>query len=399
MSARPCAGNAEPRLLDHWVPGANNTLTKLWQRLGEKKQGRGQDRYITSQGEKDKLTAAAEAQPARPRYHVASRLEHSGCTSACSSRSTSVNELIKQYVPSARSRKYLARIKGTWRGVPTTVGSQVSPASRASSLPAALRHRLRECSRPTRRNTKGKTDNGLGSLSQQPAEQLFKAGHPVGLPMGQTSDAVDWSAAVQFLRRRHGGRQGQHQGRFAEPARPRISQEADAVNPPGLCLGRRRQQPLDLSARARAIMNPPSSWAVAKRDIRRSPRRSGIIRCRADEGPLRRQLPQFYGCGNSPRTSRPQGLLLHLSRKESVAELMEASSGYDLPSSEHVRPRHLEEGRAAARHHLFVSAARRRGHVDRGTAGAPRGRRPIYNQAINTVMWRSSPSNEVSSTA
>ena len=28
------------------------------------------------------------------------------------------------------------------------------------------------------------------------AEQLFKGGYPVGLPMGQTSDAVDWVGAL-----------------------------------------------------------------------------------------------------------------------------------------------------------------------------------------------------------
>ena len=47
---------------DHWVPGANDALTKLCKEWGGKNKVDVQIDYITSQGEKDKLTAAAEAQ-------------------------------------------------------------------------------------------------------------------------------------------------------------------------------------------------------------------------------------------------------------------------------------------------------------------------------------------------
>ena len=35
-----------------------------------------------------------------------------------------VNQLIKQYGPISPVAEYLAKIKGTWRGVPTAVGSR-----------------------------------------------------------------------------------------------------------------------------------------------------------------------------------------------------------------------------------------------------------------------------------
>src|SRR5262249_33816501 len=47
---------------DHWVPGANNTFTKICNEWGAKNKVEVKIDYITSQGEKDKLTAAAEAQ-------------------------------------------------------------------------------------------------------------------------------------------------------------------------------------------------------------------------------------------------------------------------------------------------------------------------------------------------
>ncbi|HXW42916.1 MAG TPA: ABC transporter substrate-binding protein, partial [Xanthobacteraceae bacterium] len=56
------AGSLSLGVWDHWVPGANNTLTKLCNEWGAKNNCEVKIDYITSQGEKDKLTAAAEAQ-------------------------------------------------------------------------------------------------------------------------------------------------------------------------------------------------------------------------------------------------------------------------------------------------------------------------------------------------
>src|SRR5262249_9067966 len=50
------------RLWDHLVPGGNNTLTKLCNEWGEKNKVEISIDYITSQGDKDLLTASAEAQ-------------------------------------------------------------------------------------------------------------------------------------------------------------------------------------------------------------------------------------------------------------------------------------------------------------------------------------------------
>ena len=56
------AGKISLGLWDHWVPGANDTLTKLCNEWGEKNKVEVKIDYITSQGDKDLLTASAEAQ-------------------------------------------------------------------------------------------------------------------------------------------------------------------------------------------------------------------------------------------------------------------------------------------------------------------------------------------------
>ena len=56
------AGKLALGVWDHWVPGANTTLTKLCNEWGEKNKVEVSIDYITSQGDKDLLTASAEAQ-------------------------------------------------------------------------------------------------------------------------------------------------------------------------------------------------------------------------------------------------------------------------------------------------------------------------------------------------
>src|ERR1044072_5315655 len=113
---------------DHWVPGANNTLTKLCNEWGEKNKVEVKIDYITSQGEKDKLTAAAEAQ-AGTGHDIMSHRDWN--IQIHQQRLEPLNDvvesLIKTHGPISPVAEYLGKIKGTWRGVPTTVGSQVKP--------------------------------------------------------------------------------------------------------------------------------------------------------------------------------------------------------------------------------------------------------------------------------
>jgi ABC-type glycerol-3-phosphate transport system substrate-binding protein len=56
------AGKLSMGFWDHWVPGANETLTALINEWAEKEKVEAQIDYITSQGSKLLVTIAAEAQ-------------------------------------------------------------------------------------------------------------------------------------------------------------------------------------------------------------------------------------------------------------------------------------------------------------------------------------------------
>ena len=101
------------------------------------------------------------------------------------------------------------------------------------------------------------------------AEKLFKAGYPVGLPMGQTADSVDWVGAlfnaygVVMVDAKDNIRINSDQTREALEYLRRLM----AVNPPEVYAwddaGNNRWL---ISGEGSGIMNPPSAWAVAKRD-------------------------------------------------------------------------------------------------------------------------------------
>src|ERR1700721_2696849 len=122
------AGTLTLGLWDHWVPGANNTLTKLCNEWGTKNNVEVRIDFITSQGEKDKLTAAAEAQ-AGTGHDIMSHRDwnirvHAELLEPLDEIAAA---LIQQYGTISPVAEYLAKIKGAWRGVPAASGSQIKP--------------------------------------------------------------------------------------------------------------------------------------------------------------------------------------------------------------------------------------------------------------------------------
>jgi ABC-type glycerol-3-phosphate transport system substrate-binding protein len=380
---------------DHWVPGANNTLTKLCNEWGEKNKVEVQIDYITSQGEKDKLTAAAEAQ-AGTGHDIMSHRDwniqvHQQVLEPVDDV---VNQLIKQYGAISPVAEYLAKIKGTWRGVPTAVGSQVKPCqSRLDLYQQYCGIDLRDMFPPDEtKYDKAKIDTWTWDLYLTCAEKLFKAGYPVGLPMGQASDAVDWVGAlfnafgVVMVDDKDDIKINSPETRQALEYLKKLM----AVNPPEVYAwddaGNNRWI---ISGKGAGIMNPPSSWAVAKRD---NPTIAEKIWHHAmPRGPKGRfvgQLPQFYGVWSfSQNKSAAKDLLLFISQKESIAQLVAASYGYDLPSFKSMYD--LETWKTVEPPPGTVYNYPPRGDEETSIAGRPA--RPevgaqIYNQAINTVM-------------
>jgi hypothetical protein len=389
------AGTITMGCWDHWVPGANNALIKLCNEWGAKNKVDVHIDFITSQGEKDKLTAAAEAQ-ASTGHDIMSHRDwniriHQEMLEPLDDV---IAALIKQYGPISPVAEYLAKIKGTWRGVPTAVGSQVKPCcSRIDLYKEHAGIDIREMFPADESKwDKAKIDNWTWDTYVAAAQKLHKAGFPVGLPMGQTSDAVDWvgglfnSYGVVFVDAKDNIKINSDETRQAmeiarkimEASPPEVYAWDDAGNNRWL-----------ISGKGSGIMNPPSAWAVAKRD---NPKvAENCWTHPVPKGPKGRfvgQLPQFYGLWKfSKNKSAGKELLTYISQKESIAQLVEASVGYDLPSFKTMYD--LTTWKTVEPPVGTVFAYPPRGDEQTSIAGAPARSEvgaQIYNQAINTVM-------------
>jgi hypothetical protein len=389
------AGKLSLGCWDHWVPGANNTLTKLCNEWGEKNKVEVHIDYITSQGEKDKLTAAAEAQ-AGTGHDI---MSHRDWNVQVHQRSLEpldevVNQLIKEHGPISSVSEYLAKIKGVWRGVPTTVGSQVKPCcSRFDLYKQHADIDLRDMfpADESKYDT-AKTDQWTWDLYLSTAEKLFKAGYPVGLPMGQTSDAVDWVGAlfksfgVVMVDEKDNIKINSPETRQALEYLKKLM----AVNPPEVYAwddaGNNRWL---ISGKGAGIMNPPSAWAVAKRDNLQVAQNCWTHAMpRGPKGRFVGQLPMFYGVWSfSANKSAAKDLLLHISQRDAVGQLVAASSGYDLPSFKSLHD--FDTWKTVEPPVGTVYSYPPRGDEQTSIAGAPARSEvgaQIYNQAINTVM-------------
>ena len=389
------AGTLSLGCWDHWVPGANKALDKICKEWGDKNQVDVRIDYITSQGEKDKLTAAAEAQAGTGHDIMSHRDWNIRIHQAMLEPLDDViAALIKKYGPISPVAEYLAKSKGVWLGVPTAVGSQVKPCcSRFDLYKEHAGIDLRDMFPADESKwDKAKVDSWTWDAYVTAAQKLHKVGFPVGLPMGQTSDAVDWVGGLfnaygaVFIDAKDNIKINSDQTRQAmevarkimEASPPEVFAWDDAGNNRWL-----------ISGKGSGIMNPPSAWAVAKRDNPKVAEQCWTHPVpRGPNGRFVGQLPQFYGLWKfSKNKAAAKDLLLHISQKESVAQLVAASVGYDLPSFKSMYD--LDTWKTVEPPVGTVYAYPPRGDEQTSMFGAPARSEvgaQMYNQAIDTVM-------------
>ncbi len=128
------AGKLSIGFWDHWVPGANKASTDLVNEWAAKEKVEVSIDYIPSQGNKNLLTIAAEAQAksghdimAMPTWWPHAQAE------LLEPMNDVVEDLIKQNGEPNGTVKYLGQAKGKWLAVPASVGSQIKGPARAST--------------------------------------------------------------------------------------------------------------------------------------------------------------------------------------------------------------------------------------------------------------------------
>ncbi len=330
------AGKLSLGLWDHWVPGANKTCTALVNEWAAKEKVEVTIDYITSQGNKLLLTGAAESQAKSGHDILAlSTWLPSRYADQLVPMNDVMDALIKQNGAVNTAVEYLGKIKGTWIAVPICIGTQIKgPCSRIDYM---KQYAGIDVKAMYPAGAPPKADAWTFDAMLKAAEDCHKAGHPFGIGLGTTSDSVDTAGAIF-----HGF------GAELVNAKGDITVNSDAV-----------RQALDyykrlfaflpsdvpawddasnnkwlVSGKGAMIMNPPSAWAVAKRDAPQVAEQlwtHGFAK--GPKGRYAAFTPYFWGTWNfSKNQSAAKSLIAYMSRPAAIEALVEASGGYDLPA-------------------------------------------------------------------
>jgi ABC-type glycerol-3-phosphate transport system substrate-binding protein len=332
------AGKLSIGMWDHWVPGANSASTDVINAWAAKEKVDVQIDYIPSAGNKILLTIAAEAQAKSGHDIIAMStwLPH-----AHAEQLEPVNDvvepLIKQNGEPNGTVNYLGQSKGKWLAVPASIGSQIKgPCSRIDLM---KKHAGIDVQAMYPAGSAPKADNWNLDTFLKAAEACHKAGVPFGIGLGETSDNVDTAGAFFHA---HGAHLVDEKGNLTvktDAVRQALEfyKKLVAFLPPdaGAWDDASNNKWL-VSGKGALIMNPPSAWAVAKRDAPQVAEQCWTHGFPSGpKGRFAPYLPYFWGIwAFSKNKPAAKSLLTALSQPAAIEKMCVASGGYDLPCYE-----------------------------------------------------------------
>jgi hypothetical protein len=386
------AGKLAIGFWDHWVPGANKASETICKEWGEKNKVEISIDYITSQGHKNLLTIAAEQQ-ARSGHDIMAfpTWEPHGRSQSLEPVDDVMAELIKQNGKVNPTVEYLGRANNKWIAVPACVGSQIKgPCSRIDLM---KKHANIDVQALYPAGSAPKAESWTLDAMLKAAEACHKGGNPFGIGLGTPEDNIDTAGAIF-----------QSFGAALVDQKGSITVKSDKVRqaleyyvklaqwlpPDAPAWDNASNNKYLIAGKGSLIMNPPSAWAVAKRDAPQVAEQCWTHGM--PSGPAGRYapfLPYFWGVWNFGRNKQAaKDLLLHLSSAANTEKMVIASGGYDLPAFEKLTTLKVwaEEGppKGTLYHypnphdHQILSVA--------AAPAPPKIAHQIYTQAIMTKM-------------
>jgi ABC-type glycerol-3-phosphate transport system substrate-binding protein len=313
-------------------------LTDLVNEWAAKEKVEAQIDYITPLGGKLRLTIAAEAQ-AKTGHDIITSTAYLLHTDAelLEPVNDVMEPIIKQNGAVNDAVQYLGQDRGKWLGVPACVGSSIlAPCSRIDLMKKYASIDVQDMY-PA--GGPPKADSWTLDTFLKAAEACHKGGFPFGIGLGVTTDSV--VAAGAFF---------QSFGAQLVDANSNVTVKTDEVRqalefykkliaflPPDVpAWDDASNNKWLISGRGALIVNPPSAWAVAKRDAPHVAEQLWTHGFPAGpKGRFAPYLPFFWTIwAFSKNKEAAKSLLTHLSQPSSIEKLVVASGGYDLPAYE-----------------------------------------------------------------
>ncbi|MGE0221623.1 MAG: ABC transporter substrate-binding protein [Acetobacteraceae bacterium] len=331
------AGKLHVAMWDHWVPDGNEAVRKVVAKWADKNKVDVTLDFLSSNGEKINITMAAEAQAGRGHdvYAFEQWTVHQWHEKMVPMDDV-VNALIKQYGPIAKANEYLGKINGQWMAVPTSLGS--APLTACARISLLKKHAGIDVQKwyPAHETPPGNAAEWTYDTQLRAAEACFKAGVPFALGCGGTTDSIQtWGATFGAF------------GADLVDAKGNIIVDSDNVRAvleyakKLLPFLPRNTVSFDNASNNRAfisdksamIWNPPSAWAVAKRDAPEIAADTWTFPNPAGpKGRLVPHRPYFWGMWKFAQNQSAGKDLLHfLMQRENLEFMDEAAVGYDIP--------------------------------------------------------------------
>jgi len=331
------AGKLSIGLWDHWVPGANDMMKKQVDAWANKNKVDVTVDFITSSGSKILITAAAEAQAGSGHDFLQM---YNWDIGNYASRLEPVDDVIKELTGKFGSydqiSEYLGKSDGHWWAVPSSTGTlNLTMCGRISMLKQYGGIDI-QAMYPAHPSDPKVAEDWNYDTFLKVAEACHKAGFPFGLGLGQTGDSTNNTGIIYAA---FGAELVNAKGEITvDSPNVRAMLEycqklvkffpADTVSYDDASNNR-----MLISGKSALIMNPPSAWAVAKRDAPQVASDCWHFPCPA--GPKGRYIPynySFYGTWSfGHNKSAAKELITYLQERPQVEGRCIASEGYDLP--------------------------------------------------------------------
>jgi ABC-type glycerol-3-phosphate transport system substrate-binding protein len=323
---------------DHWVPAGNDVLRRLCAQWGERNRANINVDFITSVGNQNLLTIAAQAQ-SRSGHDILSfpTWEPAAHQRMLVNVDDVMGRLTRKYGPVTPAAEYLGKPGGNWVAIPAVSGTQMKPACVRFDLMQQHAGIDIRAMWPAENRAGPGADTWNWETFARAAEACNRGGVPFGLPMGSFTDAVDWLGALFAS---YGANVMDERGNITVRNNANLRAAVD------MAVRISRQLPSDvwawddasnnralISGRSALIFNPPSAWVSARRDNPAVGAQCWTVP--VPSGPQGRfvgYLPYFWGIWNFSRVQGPaKELLEFLSDREQADAQTSTSAGYDIP--------------------------------------------------------------------
>ena len=329
------AGSLTIGLWDHWVPGANDVQTAIIKEWSDREKVEVKIDYITSQGNKLLLTLSAEAQSGSGHDIMEfTNWESAQMNQAIEPVDDVVQNVVAKNGPIDPAVEFIGKYQGHWLGVPMTRGTLLLGCTARFDMMKDAGGVDVQALYPA-----GKPPNDASwtwDAFLAAAEKCQKAGKGFGLPLGNTTDTNQWLGAL-FLA----------YGADLMDAKGNVTVRTDKVKqvmeyakrlvafcpPDAPAWDDASNNKWLISGSGALIFNPPSAWAVAKRDAPQVAEKCWFIGFpKGPAGRFNPILPRFYGVWkNSKNKPAAKSLLEFLAMRPAAEKQVAASQGYDIP--------------------------------------------------------------------